>query len=114
MTDDSNKKIGDKKIGRVDITKQSADVDKADAVGGISSIQSTTGVGAVGGASQIGKRKGTRTMTLAEREQLFNMINEEADKLFSTGSPLASQKDMLKKAVKMAVDSGLIDEEEKK
>ena len=111
---DDKKKIGDKKIGRVDLTKQSADVDKAGAVSGISSVKATAGIGAVGGTSGINKRRGTRVMTLAEREQLFEMINEEADKLFGQGSPLASQKDVLKKAVKMAVDSGLIEDEEKK
>lgn len=112
MADD--KKIGDKKIGRVDLTKESSDVEKAGAVGGVTSIKGATGVGAVGKTGGISKRKGTRVMTLAEREQLFEMINEEADKLFADGSPLAAQKDMLKQAVKMAVDSGLIDEEEEK
>jgi hypothetical protein len=111
---DDNKKIGDKKIGRVDLTKQSADVDKTGAVGTVDSIKSTAGVGAVGSTSSINKRKGTRVMSIAEREQIFDMINEEADKLFGSGSPLASQKDVLKKAVKMAVDSGLIDEEKDK
>ncbi len=113
MADDT-KKIGDKKIGRVDLTKESADVDKAGAVGGVTSIKGATGVGGVGKAGGITKRKGTRVMSLAEREQLFEMINEEADKLFAEGSPLAAQKDMLKQAVKMAVDSGLIDDEEDK
>ncbi len=112
MADD--KKIGDKKIGRVDLTKQTSDVEKAGTVDEVSSVKGATGVGAVGRAGGIGARKGTRTMTAAERQQLFNMINEEADKLFGEGSPLASQKNVLKNAVKMAVDSGIIDEEEKK
>lgn len=109
---DDKKKIGDKKIGRVDLTRESGDVDKAGAVGSVTSIKGATGVGGVGKAGGVTKRKGTRVMSMAEREQLFAMINEEADKLFADGSPLAAQKDMLKQAVKMAVDSGLIDDEE--
>lgn len=111
---DDNKKIGDKKIGRVDLTKQTGDVEKAGTVGEVSSVKGATGVGSVGGAGGVGNRRGTRVMSAAEREQLFNMINEEADKLFGADSPLAAQKNILKNAVKMAVDSGTVDEDEKK
>lgn len=114
MSDDKKNKIGDKKIGRVDVTKHTSDVEKTGAVDQITSVKGATSVGSVGKAGGISKRGGTRTMTLAEREQLFSLINEEADKLFSEGSPLASQKDMLRKAVEMAVDSGLVDEEKPK
>ena len=112
MSDDKKNKIGDKKIGRVDVTKQTADIEKTGAVDQVSSVKGASSIGSVGRAGGISKRGGTRTMTLAEREQLFSIINEEADKLFSDGSPLAGQKNMLKKAVEMAVDSGLVDDDE--
>lgn len=46
----------------------------------------------MGSTGAISKRQGTRVMSLAEREQIFEMINEEAHKLFAEGSPMAAKK----------------------
>lgn len=106
------KKIGDKKIGRVQSTQETADVEKTGGVGGVSGVAPTSSVGGVSGTGAVGKRRGTRVMSMAERQQLLDMIDEEADKLFAEGSPFAKKKEMLKNAVKMVVDSGIIDEDE--
>jgi hypothetical protein len=48
-------------------------------------------------------------MSLAEREQLFQMVDQEAKKLF--GDAISSEKrKLVEDAVKMAIDSGLVDE----
>jgi hypothetical protein len=42
------------------------------------------------------------------------MINEEADKLFGEGGMSPAQQSVVKNAVRMAVDAGLVDEDETK
>lgn len=103
------KKIGDKKIGSVQSTDETTRVKGADTVGSVDKVKGATAVGGVGSVGAVGKRKATKVMSLAEREQLFNMINEEADKLFKD-MPEERRK-VVSDAVKMAVDSGIVDDE---
>jgi hypothetical protein len=88
-------------------------VQSPEAVGSVVGIQATQGIGAIKGTGIAGKRRSTRIMSAAEREQLFKMINEEADKLFDSSGLSEEKRSVLKEAVKMAVDSGLIDDEKK-
>jgi len=106
------KKIGDKKIGGVHGATETSAVEGTEVVGNVSGVKATTGVGGVGSAGAINKRRATRTMTLAEREQLFQMINEEAEKLFGEGGMSPAQKNVVKNAVRMAVDAGIVAEDE--
>jgi hypothetical protein len=108
------KKIGDKKIGGIHSATETTAVEGTDIVGGVGGVKATSGVGGVGGIGAVNKRRSTRTMTLAEREQLFQMINEEADKLFGEGGMSPAQQSVVKNAVRMAVDAGLVDEDETK
>ena len=105
------KKIGDKKISGVTSTTEAEGVQGTQSVTGIAGIRPTTGVRGVGGASGIGRRRATRLMSSAEREQLLNMINEEAEKLESQGILPRGQKETVSKAVRMAVESGIVDDE---
>lgn len=104
------KKIGDKKIGSVQSTNEAARVKGAETVGNVEKVKGATAIGGIGSVGGISNRKPTKVMTLAEREQLFQMINEEADKLFKD-MPEDKRK-IVSEAVKMAVDSGLVEEEE--
>lgn len=107
------KKIGDTKVGGVKSTKGTSEVEGTEAVDSVGVIKSTSGVGGVGRAGAVGsKRRSTRTMTLEEREELFKMINEEADKMFKNSGLSAEKRALVESAVKMAVDSGLIDEDD--
>lgn len=104
-----NKKIGDKKIEGVQSSQQTEKVSGAETVTGVTGVkgaESISGVGAVGGVS---KRRNTRVMSAAERTQLFQMINEEAEKLF--GEMPEEQKKVVTDAVKMAINTGIIEEE---
>lgn len=76
----------------------------------------------VGGVEQVkgtekhaptsGVRRTTRTLTAEEQEQLFQLIDEEADKMFgSEGLPEAKKKTVAG-AVKMAIEASMSDEEE--
>ena len=73
-------------------------------------------VGQVGGATAkgaAGKAGGPSGRISAEqREQLFQMIDEEADKLFGKGGLPEEKKSSIKGAVRMVIDAGIVDEEE--
>jgi hypothetical protein len=106
-------KIGDKKVSGVRSTKEASQIESTGAVSGVSEVKATAGVSGVGGVGAIsGKRRATRVMSREEREQLFNMIREEADRLVEEGAIPASQRQVVKEAVLMAVDSGIILDDE--
>lgn len=112
------KKIGDKKIksiksSSVEATKGALTVSGTEAVGKVGAVKAATGVGDVRGASAIGKRQPTRIMTMSEREQLLQMINEEAEKLVESGALPASKKEVIAHAVRMTVDASIIDDKDK-
>ena len=102
----------DKKIGKVGGTQATRDVEQTESVKGIGGVAPTSGVGRVTGAGPIGKNRATRIMTLAEREQLLQMIDEEADKLFEGTGMSSAKKKVIAQAVKMAIDAGLVPNEE--
>lgn len=116
------KKPGDKKIGGVksSVVKPTTTADEVkgtEAVSDVSEVQGikptaavsgTKGPGAVGG-----KRRATRVMSLAEREELFKMVSEEADKLFAGTGMTDARKKIIADAVKMAMDSGMMPDEKK-
>ena len=106
------KKIGDKKVSLVGSTTEATGVQGTEGVSGISSIRPTSGVRGIGGPAGITRRRATRIMTPAERDQLFNMINEEAEKLEAQGILPTRQKETVSKAVKMAVDSGIVEDDD--
>ena len=104
---DDDKKI--REVSRTDVTKQ---IKETTAVGSVDEVKPTSGVSEVKGLSGIRRRSATRTMSQAEREALFRMINEEADKIFSGTGISPEKKEALTQAVKIAVDIGA-DEEDK-
>ncbi|MBX7145129.1 MAG: hypothetical protein K1X79_11810 [Oligoflexia bacterium] len=107
------KKPKDMKVGGVKTTDASESVKGTQSVGGVAGVLPTSGVGSVKGVGAVGKRRTTRVMTDAERDDLLRLIDEEAGKLFQ-GSGLTKEKqEVLKSAVKMAVDSGLINDKDK-
>lgn len=78
----------------------------------------TVGVGTVGQVSPATEqqrtarvRRPTRPMTSAEREHLFKLIHEEADKMFGPNGLPESQRRTLEGAVKITVDASMVEEE---
>jgi hypothetical protein len=106
------KKIGDKKVGTVQGTKQSSGVDGPDSIQNVSGIKATSSVGSIKGIGAGGKRKTTLVISPEEREKIFKMIDEEADKMFGSSATPADKREMVKNAVKMAVDTGLVGDDE--
>ena len=104
------KKIGDKsKIKEIKSTTTTHEVEGTQAITGIEKVKATAGVEGVKGVGGISKRRPTRTMTLAERAELMRMIGEEAEKMFKSGELPRGKQEVVTKAVQIAVDSGLID-----
>ena len=107
------KKIGKKAVSGVQSTTETKSVEGTESVSGVGSIKPTSSVGGIGGATRVTRRRATRIMSSQERDQLFQMISEEADKLVSEGILPKGQKDVVSRAVRMAVDAGLVDEDDK-
>lgn len=102
------KKIGDKKVEKLTETKS---VSVTEAVKQIEGVKSVAGVGKVEKVGAVsGKRRPTTVMTMAEREAYLRMVSEEAEKMLSAGILSKKQADVAVEAVKMAVDSAIIEE----
>lgn len=107
------KKSDDGKIGAVKGTGSTTNVQGPDSVGVVGGIKPTSSVGAVKGTGAVGKRRATRIMSPAERENLMRLISEEADKMFEGSAMSPEKKEVLKSAVKMAVDAGIVTDDSK-
>ena len=104
------KKIDDdKKVGGVRSTRETRAVKELESVDQIKGVNAAGGVGSVQATRAARSRQATRTMSLEEREQLFKLINEEAEALFKGSGMSNQQKEMVQNAVKMAVDAGLLE-----
>ncbi len=108
------KKSDDGKIGPVKGAGGTSTVQGPDSVGVVGGVKPTASVGAVKGAGAVGKRRATRIMSTAERENLMRLISEEADKMFEGSNISPEKKEVLKSAVKMAVDAGIVTEADSK
>jgi hypothetical protein len=56
-------------------------------------------------------RKATRTMTVDEREEIFRLIREEADRMLDSGEIPQGKRKTVESAVRMAVDAAIVDED---
>ncbi|MBP9839023.1 MAG: hypothetical protein KBC84_09975 [Proteobacteria bacterium] len=75
-------------------------------------VDSVKQVSQVQQQSAIGKTKvGTRPLTPEERARLLQMVDEEADKLVSSGAIPESKKETITKSVKYTIAAGVLDED---
>lgn len=115
----------DKKISGVRSTKQTKNVEETRGVQGSSGVQGTEGIGSVGGikgASSVGSVAGAgrvrsskgagQVITTRQKEKLFAVIREEADKLTNDGIIPRGKKQIIESAVMMALETALVDDEE--
>ena len=76
-------------------------------------VGSISQVSAASQQARVGKvRRPTRPMTAAEREHLFKLIHEEADKMFGANGLPESQRNTLEGAVRMTVDATIVEDED--
>jgi hypothetical protein len=105
------KKIGDKKVGGVDPTKGPDSISKTTGVSGVDAVKPTAGVSGASSVGGVRARKATRMMSMAERDELFKMVSEEAEKLFPPGTLPKQKREVIEGAVKMAIDASIAEEE---
>ena len=99
------------KVGGVSGTDTTRNIDKAAGVSEVQEVKKTESVTGASRAGAVGRRKLTRTMSASERDALFSMIDEEADKLFGSSGMSEETKEVARQAVKMAVDAATLDED---
>ena len=109
MGNNDEKNRSSDKIGGIESSKKAHEVKKADNVAQVKSVKAASGVGSIQGTGGIeNKRKATRIMSAQEREQLLRLVDDEAEKLFKSGAMPGANKELITKAVKMAVDSSIV------
>ena len=101
----------DKTIGGIKGPSRTKNVDETREIQRVSRVAPTGSIGKVGTVQGIGRRQATRTMSLEEREELFKMIDEEAERMFGNGVLSPERRSIVQQAVKMAVDSGLMEKD---
>lgn len=76
----------------------------------VDSVKSVSKTSGISSASAIGSAGGK--ITPAQREAIFEIVQEEADKLFKSGAIAPEKRKQVEDAVKMAIDAGILDESE--
>ncbi len=76
----------------------------------LNGVQGVNGATRTVGAGRT--RQVTRPMTAEERNHLFSLINEEADKLFGQNGLPASRRRAVTESVRIAIEGGAIEEDE--
>lgn len=100
------------KIRGVKGTETPETIQRAGAVSEVEKTQKTAPVAGVRAASALGKTRGVQALTAAQREAVFTMVHEEADRLFGKSGLSKKQRDVVEAAVKMAIDSVLLEEDD--
>ena len=97
---------GIKGISASDATKAvkaTHSVSEVEKVKGASAVKGVSSVSGVKQASNVG------AIRFEQREKLFSMIAEEAEKLAAQGIIPKNQREVVEKAVQMVIDAALID-----
>lgn len=103
-------KKNNSKIGGIKSTKRMSEIDSTQSVSEIDEVKKTSSVKAVGKVKNSTLNHTRRTLNIEEREKIFKLIEEEADRLFPENSMSNDKKQAIKDAVKMAIDAGILDE----
>ena len=105
---DSSSNNRNKKISGVQSTDSAKRIGSLEGIDSVDRVKATTAVSGVGQIGAVRKSQGTRIMSAAERDQMFSLIQEEADKLLKDMPE--ERKKVVADAVKMAIDVGSLDE----
>jgi hypothetical protein len=91
-------------IKRITGTGSTKGVQRTEGVSEVDKIEKTSGIQKVSETSKVS------AIRLEQRDKLFSMISEEAQKLAAQGIIPKSQREVVEKAVQMVIDAALIDE----
>jgi hypothetical protein len=97
-------------IKRITGTGSTKGVQRTEGVSEVDKIEKTSGIQKVSGVSKVSETSKVSAIRLEQRDKLFSMISEEAQKLAAQGIIPKSQREVVEKAVQMVIDAALIDE----
>lgn len=107
------KEKGPSRVSSVRSGSKASGVTQVKGIGEVKEVTGIRSVGSVAGTrSASGVRKPTRELTLEEREKVLGLIKDEAEKLFAKSNVSQQQRQVIERAVEIAVDSAIIDENE--
>jgi len=108
MSDEKDKK----NVKGISKTQKTTSVSKVDNIEEVKKVGKTTGVK----RSRITPQAGDNLQRLRfeDREKLLGMVDEEAKNLFRSSKLPEEQKRLIREAVKMAIDSALVEEDDTK
>jgi hypothetical protein len=104
----SRKKDGDE-IKRVSASDSTKRVKATDSVSEVERVTGTKSVSGVSGVSRVKQTSGVNSISFEQREKLFSMVQEEAQKLAAQGIIPPNQREIVERSVKMILDGVLLD-----
>lgn len=108
MTDKKDKKgtiNGVNKAGSAKGVKATESISEIDKVREATAVQGVSGISGIRGTSGVG------AIRFDQRDKLYTMISQEADKLAAQGIIPKSQREVVEKAVQMAIDAALVEDD---
>jgi len=104
----SRKKDSDE-IKRVSASDSTKRVKATDSVSEIDKVQGASSVKGVSGVSRVKQASGVSSIRFDQREKLFSIAREEAQKLVAQGIIPQSQREVVERSVQMVIDAALLD-----
>jgi hypothetical protein len=103
------KKKDDKGVERIGSTSATKGVKGTSAVDAVDKVKAASGVQRVSGVKGIKAASGVSGISFEQRERLLSMVSEEAEKLAAQGFIPKNQREVVEQAVKMIIDSTLLE-----
>jgi hypothetical protein len=100
---------GIKGVSASDATKG---VKATHSVSEVEKVKGASAVKGVSGVSSVKQSSGVGSIRFEQREKLFSMIAEEAQKLAAQGIIPKNQREVVEKAVQMVIDAALLDHQD--
>jgi hypothetical protein len=96
-------------VKRINKTGATSGVKATEAVSEIERVKGAEAVKGVSAVSRVKATTGVGSITFEQRDKLFSMISQEAEKLASQGLISKNQREVVEKAVQMVIDGALVD-----
>ncbi|MGI6524302.1 MAG: hypothetical protein ACOX2O_03275 [Bdellovibrionota bacterium] len=106
-----NSKDKSSKVTGIKAPRVPTAIEQLSGVSSVEKTQKTSAISAVHGLSGTSRTHSINSITAANREVLHKMVHEEADKLFGKTQTPSQKREVIEKAVKMAIDAVAIEEE---
>jgi hypothetical protein len=104
-------KIESKKVGKLESTESVDSLDavkRVEKVGNVQSVDAASSVGTVARSAGVVRHQ----FSIEDKEKLFQVVEDEAQKLFGSSSLSPEKRQLIEQAVKVAIESGLIQKDE--